>query len=92
MCLTKNASILPFVFIHYMFIISALTVDRIMRIAAVMLVTEGGRGGDRGILLMQAQLAGSSWETCCSQQSVKLPAETFEKRKCILTTSLAKPS
>jgi hypothetical protein len=69
-----------------------LTVDRIVRMAAVMLVTEEWRGGDRGIILVHAQAAGSSWATCCSQHNAKLLTEMSETRKCILTISLAKPS
>ena len=57
-----------------------------------MLLTEEWRGGDRGILLVQAQAAGSSWATCCSQHSAKLLTEMSEMRKCILTISLARPN
>jgi hypothetical protein len=85
MCLTKKSSILTCVFVHYMLIISAFDCGW---------NDEDGssNASDRGILLVQAQSVSSSWETCCSQQRVKLPAETFEMSKCILTISLAKPS
>jgi len=60
--------------------------------AVIMLVTEEGRGRDRGIPIVQGRAVGSSPATCCTHHSVMLLTETFEMRKCILTISLVKCS